>query len=299
MKILVIGVGGIGGFIGSFLHNAGLQITFIARNKRLDFLKKNGLILQSSIKNIECSKLNVFNSIKDGESFDIIINTVKLYDFDSTFSEIKNKIDGKFVLLPFQNGIYAEEEIKRNLGIENTYGAVAQISSYVNDKQIIKHVGKLATFFVGKYDNSNDNKVEKFCKICQKSGLDFRFKNNIKEKIWEKFVFLSAYSGMTTLTQKTIGEIFSNDLLKDKFITAMQETYNLARANKVEFKNNPIEFWLQKIEKMPYEMTSSMFVDFKKKKRLELHWLSGSLVKNSQEFGLNMKVHKEIVKGII
>ncbi|MFL2678992.1 MAG: ketopantoate reductase family protein [Alphaproteobacteria bacterium] len=89
MKILVIGVGGIGGFIGSFLHNAGLQITFIARNKRLDFLKKNGLILQSSIKNIECSKLNVFNSIKDGESFDIIINTVKLYDFDSTFSEIK------------------------------------------------------------------------------------------------------------------------------------------------------------------------------------------------------------------
>ncbi|MFL2678993.1 MAG: ketopantoate reductase family protein [Alphaproteobacteria bacterium] len=121
----------------------------------------------------------------------------------------------------------------------------------------------------------------------------------MKEKIWEKFVFLSAYSGMTTLTQKTIGEIFSNDLLKDKFITAMQETYNLARAYKVEFKNNPIEFWLQKIEKMPYEMTSSMFVDFKKKKRLELHWLSGSLVKNSQEFGLNMKVHKEIVKGII
>jgi 2-dehydropantoate 2-reductase len=299
MKILVIGVGGIGGFIGSFLHNAGLEITFIARNTRLNFLKKNGLILQSSIRNIECSKLNVFNSIKDGESFDIIINTVKLYDFDKTFCEIRKKIDGKFVLLPFQNGIYAEEEIKRNLGVENTYGAVAQISSYVNDKQIVKHVGKLATFYVGKYDNSNDNKVEKFCKICRKSGLDFHFKNNIKEKIWEKFVFLSAYSGMTTLTQKTIGEIFSNDFLKDKFITAMKETYTLAKKYNVEFKKNPIEFWLQKIEKMPYEMTSSMFVDYKKKKRLELQWLSGSLVKKSQEFGVNMKVHKEIVKGII
>ena len=299
MRILVIGVGGIGGFIGSFLHNAGLEITFIARNTRLNFLKRNGLILESSIKNIKCSKLNVFDSIKNGESFDIIINTVKLYDFDKTFSEIKKKINGKFVLLPFQNGIYAEEEIKKKLGIENTYGAVAQISSYVNDKQIVKHVGKLATFYVGKYDNSNDNKVEKFCKICQKSGLDFRFKNNIKEKIWEKFVFLSAYSGMTTLTKKTIGEIFSNDLLKDKFITAMQETYDLAKKYNVEFKKDPIEFWLEKIEKMPYEMTSSMFIDFKKKKRLELQWLSGSLVKNSLEFGIRMKVHKEIVKGII
>ena len=52
-----------------------------------------------------------------------------------------------------------------------------------------------------------------------------RFKTNIKEKIWDKFIFLSAYSGLTTLTQKTIGEIFDDKTLRSKFILAMRETY--------------------------------------------------------------------------
>ena len=49
MKILVIGVGGIGGFIGSYLVNNNYDVTFIARKKRLNFLKTNGLKLESKL----------------------------------------------------------------------------------------------------------------------------------------------------------------------------------------------------------------------------------------------------------
>ena len=49
MKILVIGVGGIGGFIGSYLVNNNFDVTFIARKKRLIFLKSNGLKLESKL----------------------------------------------------------------------------------------------------------------------------------------------------------------------------------------------------------------------------------------------------------
>ena len=84
-----------------------------------------------------------------GEHFDIIIITVKLYDFDNVLKEIKQKVVGDYIILPFQNGIYAEEKIKNLLGIEKTFGAVAQISAYIDKNQTIQHVGKLATFFVG------------------------------------------------------------------------------------------------------------------------------------------------------
>ena len=49
MKILVIGVGGIGGFIGSYLVKNNYDVTFIARKKRLNFLKTNGLKLESKL----------------------------------------------------------------------------------------------------------------------------------------------------------------------------------------------------------------------------------------------------------
>ena len=34
----------------------------------------------------------------------------------------------------------------KNFGSENTFGSVAQISAYIDENQIVQHVGKLATF---------------------------------------------------------------------------------------------------------------------------------------------------------
>ena len=49
---------------------------------------------------------------------------------------------------------------------------------------------------------------------------------------------------------------------------------------------------------MPYEMTSSMHEDHKKNKKLELEWLSGSVVDKSKDAGINCKVHKMISEMI-
>ncbi len=293
----MIGVGGIGGYLGSFLSESHFDVTFIARNKRFLFLKSKGLILESQNKK-KINKIKVLEEIPDQETFDLIINTVKLYDFDKVIYEIRRKIDGKFILLPFQNGIYAEEKIKEVWNINDTIGAVAQISAFVDKNQHIKHVGKLATFLVGGYDSKTNDNLNKFCSECQKIGLDMRFRTNIKEKIWDKFIFLSAYSGITTLTQKTIGEIFDDKILRPKFILAMRETFNLSKKFGVKFNNDPVESWLEKISKMPYEMTSSMYIDFTKNKKLELNWLSGSIVDLCKKNDIECKVHGEIFGGI-
>ena len=50
MKILMIGVGGIGGYLGSFLSESNFDVTFIARKERFLFLKSKGLILESQNK---------------------------------------------------------------------------------------------------------------------------------------------------------------------------------------------------------------------------------------------------------
>ena len=298
MKILVIGVGGIGGFIGSYLVNNNYDVTFLARKKRLSYLKNYGLTLQSELQNIYCPKIKAIEKIPDEESFDIIINTVKLYDFDSVLDEIKNKVKNKPLIIPFQNGIYAEEKLKKTLPNIDTVGAVAQISVFIDENQVIKHVGKLATFFVGGYDVPENKLLEDFCESVQEIGLKIIFKKNIKEKIWEKFIFLSAYSGMTTLFLKPIGYIFENKVMRKKFTEAMIETYNLSKKFGVSFKSNPVEFWLEKIKNMPFDMTSSMHVDFNNNKKLELDWLSGSIEILSKTYNLDCPIHSEIVDEI-
>ena len=298
MKVLIYGVGGVGGFIGSFLEKTEYEISYIARGKRYEFLKNQGLILNSKVESLKFKNLNVIDQLKEGETFDIIIITVKLYDFDFVIEEINKKIKGNYIILPFQNGIYAEEKIKKIFGSEKTFGAVAQISAHINQNQEVQHIGKLATFFVGNYESNRNSFLESFCEKAQKHNLSIIYKENIKEKIWEKFIFLSAYSGMTTLTEKTIGQIFDNKTLKEKFLKAMNEAYILSKKFKVDFKRDPIEFWTQKIKNMPYEMTSSMYHDFKAKKKLELKWLSGSIIELGRTMNINFDINNEIVHGI-
>ena len=74
--------------------------------------------------------------------------------------------------------------------------------------------------------------MKDLCEICSLNSLDLRLKENIYEKVWQKFIFLSAYSGMTTAFNKTIGQIFENKVLKLKFITAMRETFSIAEQRK-------------------------------------------------------------------
>ena len=298
MKVLIYGAGGVGGFIGSFLEKTDFEVSYVVRNKRFEFLKSNGLILKSKIENLKQKNLKLLEKINQGDSYDIIIITVKLYDFDNVFNEIIDKVKGDFIILPMQNGIYAEEKISKTLGPDNTYGAVAQISAHIDSNQIVQHIGTLATFFVGSYGKKESQTLKFFCEKAQEKNLSIIFKENIKEKIWEKFIFLSAYSGITTMTQKTIGEIYNNSELKNKFNDAMKETFNLSRKFGVDFKRDPIEFWNDKIKKMPAEMTSSMYYDFLEKKKLELDWLSGSIIELAEKKGIKCETHKEIVKKI-
>ena len=299
MKILIYGVGGVGGFIGSHLQKTGFDISYIARGTRFEFLKKNGLKLKSQLGDRNIEEIKIFNSVPNKIDFDIIISTVKLYDFDVFIEEIKTKGLQETILLPFQNGVYSEQKISQEFGEEKTFGAVAQISSFVNENQYIIHKGKLASFFVGNISGIMNKKLIKFCEISRNSGLDIQYKSNIKEKIWEKFIFLSAYSGITTLTKKSIGEIFASTTLRENFVSAMVETHNLSKFFNVKFKLNPVEYWLEKIKKMPFDMTSSMYLDYLNKKQLELKWLSGFIVECSKKFGNKCDTHKSILNGIV
>lgn len=298
MKILIYGVGGVGGFLGAHLQKIDLDVSYVARGKRYSFLKSNGLEVKSALGNVKLENINVFKSIPEKVNFDMIICTVKLYDFDNFISELKDVGIKKTVLLPFQNGIYSEQKIVEEFGEKRTYGAVAQISSFVNEDQQIIHKGSLASFFVGGMKRIDNKVLEHFCNRCESLDINIKLKKNIEEKIWEKFIFLSAYSGITTLTKKTIGQIFESPELKNKFRLAMIETYNLAKNFKVKFHSNPVEYWLEKINKMPYDMTSSMYIDYINGKKLELEWLSGFIVKHSTKLKIDCQTHEEIVEGI-
>ena len=91
MKILVYGVGGIGGFIGSFLCKTKFSTTFLSRGKTFLNLKKNGLKLESLLGNQESKNIQITDNLDDFNEFDIIILSVKLYDLKTCLLNMEIK----------------------------------------------------------------------------------------------------------------------------------------------------------------------------------------------------------------
>ncbi|MBP6368913.1 MAG: 2-dehydropantoate 2-reductase, partial [Burkholderiales bacterium] len=49
MKIAVIGAGGVGGYFGARLAQAGHQVTFVARGRHLAAIREHGLAIESAL----------------------------------------------------------------------------------------------------------------------------------------------------------------------------------------------------------------------------------------------------------
>ena len=105
MKIVIMGSGGVGGYFGARLADAGEDVSFVARGSHLEAIKSKGLQGKSELGNISIHPASA--SSKPGElgTADIILFCVKAYDTESAALAIKPIVGPETGVIPFLNGI--------------------------------------------------------------------------------------------------------------------------------------------------------------------------------------------------
>jgi len=99
MKILVVGIGGIGGFFGGFLHESGADVTFLVRPKRKEIVSAKGLKIISSLENIHIQpNLILAEDLKP--IYDVVLISCKTFDLKQALQDLK-AIKGKGLLYLF------------------------------------------------------------------------------------------------------------------------------------------------------------------------------------------------------
>ena len=87
MKILILGAGAVGGYWGARLTQAGIDTTFLLREKRAALVKANGLAVKSPKGDFAVSP-KVVTKGSDGAPYDVVILACKAYDLDSAMDSI-------------------------------------------------------------------------------------------------------------------------------------------------------------------------------------------------------------------
>ena len=129
MKIYIVGTGGVGGYFGGVLAKVGNDVTFVARGENFKAIRENGLIVKSVIGNFTVKAIKVIEKISEIKNPDLIIFTVKTYDTESVAKELDFVVNGKTIIITFQNGIDNDNEIKKYIQNAQVYPGVTYVVS--------------------------------------------------------------------------------------------------------------------------------------------------------------------------
>ena len=285
MRIAVIGSGGVGGYFGGRLAQAGHDVTFVARGRHLAAIRERGLRIESARGDatIHAGATDDPSSIG---ACDAVMLCVKLWDVDDAARGIAPLVAKGGVVIPFQNGLYAPQALQRELGRDKVAGGVAYIAATIREPGVIAHTGTMARLVVGALPGGNAQAASRFADACKGAGIDCDASPDIDRALWEKFCFLSALSGTTSLARQPLGVIRADPDLRATFEAAVREAWTLGRARGVALADDAVAKAMAALDSLPAEMRSSMQNDLATGNRLEAPWLSGAVARMSRESNL-------------
>ncbi|HSN21257.1 MAG TPA: 2-dehydropantoate 2-reductase N-terminal domain-containing protein, partial [Usitatibacter sp.] len=87
MRILVLGAGGIGGYFGGRLAQAGADVTFLVRPRRREQLARDGLVIESPLGDARIPVRTVLAGDVRPD-YDLVLFTCKAYDLEPAMEAI-------------------------------------------------------------------------------------------------------------------------------------------------------------------------------------------------------------------
>ncbi len=127
MRILILGAGGIGGYFGVRLHEAGGEVSFLVRPVRAELLQSRGLRLSSPLGDAQITPC-VLTTIRPQDKYDVILLACKAYDFASAMEAIAPAIGASSIVVPLLNGLAHLEALDRRFGNDKVQGGLAHLA---------------------------------------------------------------------------------------------------------------------------------------------------------------------------
>ena len=304
-KIVIVGLGGVGGYFGGFLakkyvENPGIEIYFVARGEHLKKVQEKGLTLITETETFQVFPTLATDDITEIGRADYIIMTPKSYDLESTVEQIKPMIGSGTVILPLLNGIDNSEKIRNLLPETEVWDGCCYIVAKIKEPGVVENAGNIHRIVFG-YKNQSNERSLAFEKLLTDAGIEARFYENILTEIWKKFFFISTSASLTSYFNVSYGEILTDKERLQTLIDISTELIKIANAEGITIEKNEIEKLIHQFGKLPAGSTTSMHRDFQAGKNTEADSLTGIVLNLGRKYGITTPTYEKVytkLKGL-
>ena len=291
MKIAIFGSGGVGGYFGGRLSASGEDVTFLARGAHLRALQEEGLRIASPNGDLHLPKVKATDRPEAIGPVDAVLFTVKMYDVDSSAATLSPLIGPDTVVITLQNGVEAMDMVANHVGPGHVAGGAAYIVVVIDAPGRLRHTTADRLVF-GERDGTRSARLAAFEQAGLRAGFKAELSTNVETDLWIKFVRLSTWSAMTTVTRSPMGVVREDPALFAMMMRAIDEAIAVGTARGIAFPPDLVEGTVKMIKGFPASSKSSMLEDLERGRPLELPWLSGAVVRLGKAAGVPTPTHE-------
>lgn len=289
MKILIVGAGAIGGYFGGRLLEKGENVTFLVREKRKARLEKTGLKIESIYGNAVLIP-RLITADEQGETFDLVLISTKSYHLKQAIKDIKPFVNEDTMILPLLNGIAHVDLMIDAFGEDAVIGGLCFIETTLDEHGTINQKSPLHQLIYGERSGELTPRIQKLQAVFNGANADFEYSENINQDMWQKYLFITALSGITSLMESPIGPIMALEYGRNTVASLLGELTSVMNKINAPIKETIATELFQKISGMGYDMKSSMQRDMEKSLPLEADHLQGFLLNHAKEHNVPVPV---------
>lgn len=297
VKIGILGIGGIGGFVGAPLaqkyKDSATKIIFICRGETKNAIQNEGLQFESKGTTATIFPDLVSDNPAEIGILDVLILTSKSYSISQILNTYKDCINAETIIITLQNVVNAKEIIRETLPeAGQIMEGCIYVASNVKQPGQVQHVGGPGKIFVG----GKENKA--LIDLLIAGGLDITYVPNINEILWKKYLFVAPVAGVTSAYKVTFGQLLEDQNLMEILENMMKEIKLLASKNNITLTNEDIVTSKDLLTKFPFESKSSLQLDFENNNQTEKRFLVDYVIENGNKYAIETPFYNDVNEKI-
>lgn len=290
MRVLVVGAGAIGGYFGGRLLEAGIDVTFLVRPRRLAQLAADGLIVQSPHGDISLPAPTILAEAIS-EPWDLILLGCKAYDLADAMESLAPAVGPDTMILPLLNGMRHLDTLDGRFGAGHVLGGLCAIAATLDGTGAIRHLNDTHVLTFGERDGASSPRIKAVADIFSQTRVQWRSSPQIILEMWEKWVFLSTLAAATCLLRASVGDIVMAGGV-DKLTGLLAEAQSIAEAAGYGSRPEVLDKARTLLTAAGSPLSASMMRDVEKGGPIEADHVIGDLLRRAQAAGLGVPLLK-------
>jgi 2-dehydropantoate 2-reductase len=299
MRVAIVGTGGVGGYFGGRLAQAGHEVHFIARGAHLEAIRRDGLRVDSINGNFVVKPAQATNDPSEVGPVDAVIVAVKTWQLEEAAKSARPLVDSRTLVLPLLNGVEAPDRLAETLGDEHVLGGLCRLSTEIAGPGHIRHTAVDPTVTFGERDGRRTGRLEALVSAFTSASVNASIAGDIDLAMWEKFMFIATWSGIGAVTRVPIGQWRVVPGLRAMAEAGLGEVVAVGRARGVKLGDDRVAATMAAYDAVPPQTMASMQKDILAGRPSELEAQSGAVVRLGKAAGIPTPAHSFLYHSLL